>query len=81
MSGVPRKTLADATVDAFRAQREHVDQSLAIDRTGWTRQQWIDDARCLMGDLDGSVSSLLNGHVMALLGALADCEKRSGEQP
>jgi hypothetical protein len=72
MSDALRKTLADATVDAFRAQRAHVDRSLAIDRTDWTRQQWIGDARKQMSDLDGSVMDLLNGHVTALLAEVAE---------
>jgi hypothetical protein len=63
---------AEAAVETFRAQRAHVDRSLAIDRTGWTRQQWVDDARQQMGDLDGSVMDLLNGHVTAMLSALAE---------
>jgi len=32
----------------------------------------VDDARRLMGDLDGSVLDLVNGHVMHLIGALTD---------
>lgn len=54
---------ADARTRQFDAMR----RSLAVDRRGWTRQQWIDDARALMDDPDGAVTSLVNGHVMAML--------------
>lgn len=40
-------------------------------REGWTRQQWVADAAEIMDDIDGSTSSLLNGHVMAMLEELA----------
>lgn len=49
------------------AMAAHRSAAVQIDRTGWTDQQWIEDADRLMGDLHGSVSSLLNGHVTALL--------------
>lgn len=59
--------LDDQMIEAVRRQREHVTASLAVDRRGWTRQQWIEDADRLMNDLDGSVMALANGHVTALL--------------
>ena len=52
---------------AVRAMAHHAGESWRTDRTGWTDEQWIRDADALMGDLDGSVSSLVNGHVLALL--------------
>jgi hypothetical protein len=48
-------------------QLRHAEASHRIDRTGWTDEQWVEDARRLMGDLDGSVLDLVNGHVLALL--------------
>jgi hypothetical protein len=55
---------------AVRRQLAHITTSHQINRTGWTRQQWINDARRLMGELDGSVRDLVNGHVLALLAEL-----------
>ena len=52
---------------AIRAMAHHAGESWRTDRTGWTDQQWIEDAQRLMDDTDGSVSSLVNGHVLALL--------------
>ena len=52
---------------AFIRQLEEYNKSVYIDRTGWTRQQWINDARELMNHPDGAITSLVNGHVMALL--------------
>lgn len=52
---------------AVRAMAHHAGESWRTDRTGWTDQQWIEDAERLMDDIDGSVSSLVNGHVIALL--------------
>jgi hypothetical protein len=72
-----RPSLDDQMADAVRNQREHVRASMAVDRRGWTRQQWIDDARRLMHDLDGSVLALVNGHVMALLDEVGDRTPRS----
>lgn len=52
--------------EAIRSQLAHVAQSQRIDRSGWTHEQWVTDARRLMGDLDGSVLDLVNGHITAL---------------
>ena len=52
---------------AIRAMAHHAGESWRTDRTGWTDQQWIEDAQRLMDDIEGSVTSLVNGHVLALL--------------
>jgi hypothetical protein len=52
---------------AMKAMASHVARSERVDRTGWTDDQWIADAQRLMDDIDGSVLSLVNGHVLALL--------------
>ncbi len=52
---------------ALARQRAASERSWDMDRTGWTRSQWVEDARRLMDELDGAVTSLLNGHVLALL--------------
>lgn len=41
--------------------------TVPVDRSYWTRGQWVDDARAIMAD-SGSVTALWNGHVIALLG-------------
>jgi hypothetical protein len=53
--------------EATYRQMAHVNKSMRVDRRGWTQQQWIDDARSLFNDPHGSVLSLVNGHVVALL--------------
>jgi hypothetical protein len=58
---------SDQMALAVRVMAHHAGQSSRVDRTGWTEAQWIEDADRLMGDLDGSIMSLVNGHVMALL--------------
>lgn len=55
--------------EAIQAMAEHRARAMDIDRTGWTDEQWIADAERLMEDPDGSIMSLVNGHVMALLRA------------
>jgi hypothetical protein len=69
MTDEPKETYASFLQwsEAMRRQAAQREKSLAVDRTGWTRQQWIDDARALMEDIDGASTSLVNGHVMALL--------------
>lgn len=51
---------------ASRQYRQRT-ESERVNRTGWTTQQWVDDTRSLMDHIDGAVTSLVNGHVMALL--------------
>lgn len=55
--------------EAVQNMLEHRARSVAVDRSGWTDEEWIADARRLMDDLHGSVQSLVNGHVLALLRA------------
>lgn len=62
-----QKSEQDQMTLAVRAMAHHAGESSRVDRTGWTEAQWIEDADRLMGDLDGSIMSLVNGHVMALL--------------
>lgn len=55
---------------ALRRMAAHRKESVWIDRRGWTDDEWVQDARRLMHEIDGSISSLVNGHVMALLRSL-----------
>jgi predicted RNA-binding Zn ribbon-like protein len=43
-----------------------------IDRKDWTRAQWLTEAETIMDDIDGSVFSLLNGHIVALFEEIHD---------
>jgi hypothetical protein len=52
---------------AIRRQLDQADASSQVDRTEWTTRQWVDDAETLMNHPDGAITSLKNGHVMALL--------------
>lgn len=53
--------------EAAQRQMERRRASYSIDRKGWTRQQWIEDADRLMNEVDGAITSLVNGHIMHLL--------------
>ena len=68
--------LDDEMAEAVHRQFDHAAASHAMDRRGWTRQQWVDDARRQIGDLHGSVLDLLNGHVMALFEEIDDLKAR-----
>jgi len=58
--------------EAVRRQMDQMSQSMQRDRTGWTDEQWVADARELMDHLDGAVTSLLNGHINAMLNVIDD---------
>jgi hypothetical protein len=60
-------SLDEQMAKAIEKQIKHIQQSMKTDRTGWTLQQWTDDAHKQFNDLDGTVGSLVNGHVTALL--------------
>lgn len=64
----------DQMREAMMNMLEHRAAMTSVDRTGWTREQWVTDAQALMNDLHGSVQSLVNGHVLALIEEL-DSEK------
>ena len=64
----------DQMADAMRRQREQARKSMEVDRAGWTDTQWVLDARELMNDVDGAVTSLSNGHVNAMLRVIASQE-------
>ena len=65
----------DQMVDAMRRQREKAQKSMRVDRKGWTDTQWVLDARELMNDVDGAVTSLSNGHINAMLRVIASQEE------
>lgn len=72
---IPSEKIAALMGDGPLGQQYKLRQSvLNRDRTGWTRQEWIDDARQIMDDLYGSVESLLNGHILALLSTVSTVE-------
>ena len=57
----------DQMVDAMRRQFSRSRESMMVDRRGWTDAQWCEDAHRLMNEEDGAITSLVNGHVNALL--------------
>ncbi len=57
--------------DAMRRQRAQAVKSSRVDRKGWTDTQWIKDAHDLMHEPDGAVTSLVNGHINAMLRVIA----------
>lgn len=69
-------SLDEQMTAAVAAQRAHIAASRTVDRRGWSRAQWLADARNLMGALHGSVQSLMNGHVTAMLGRIGELEKQ-----
>lgn len=71
--------------EVVREQLNHAGRSRQVDRRGWTRRQWVDDARQQMGDLHGSVLDLVNGHpthmlaeIDVLRGALTELAEAAG---
>ena len=58
---------ADQMAEAMQRQRDHAYRSLRVDRRGWTDEQWADDAERIMHDLDGAITSLVNGHALSLI--------------
>lgn len=73
-------SLDDQMPAAIRAQRDHVQEAHAVDRHGWTQEQWVEDAQRLMDHMDGSVLSLLNGHAVALIAAAKERGKLRAER-
>jgi hypothetical protein len=63
--GVARES--DQLAEVVKRQQDRMMASGRVDRAGWTDAQWIEDARRLMNEPDGAITSLVNGHVMALL--------------
>jgi hypothetical protein len=51
--------------------------SADVDRKGWTKKQWADDAERLMGHIDGAVIALKNGHVIGLLARIQELTPRT----
>lgn len=53
--------------DAYRRQREAARRAHDVDRRGWDQGQWCADAKRLMYELDGAITSLVNGHATYLI--------------
>jgi len=58
--------------DQITRRYQHRDKVLMMDRTDWTRADWVADAFEIMADEDGSAISMMNGHVKALLAEVED---------
>ncbi len=65
--------------EAYRSQMEHIEASMRVNRSGWSDDEWVDNARKLMNDIDGSVLDLVNGHVTAMLRKIDALEKKDTE--
>lgn len=63
----PDTSLAAQAREVAIAQWDARARSHDIDRSGWTRAQYVEDAERLMDEVDGAVTSLVNGHIFALL--------------
>ncbi len=59
--------MTDQMAEAVRRQMQRSRESMLVDRQGWTDAQWVLDAQRLMDGPDGAITSLVNGHVMAML--------------
>lgn len=64
----------DQMAEAVRRQRQRSRESMMVDRRGWTDAQWVMDAQRLMDEPDGAITSLVNGHVMAMLRIIRQVE-------
>jgi hypothetical protein len=72
-------SLDEQMTTAVHRQLDHIAASHRVDRGGWTREQWVADARRLFEDLDGSVLDLVNGHVVYMLNEIDVLKKRLAE--
>lgn len=59
--------MSEQMAEVVQRQMQRSRASQYINRQGWTQQQWIEDADRLMNEVDGAITSLVNGHVMHLL--------------
>lgn len=48
-----------------------------IDRKGWTKNQWADDAERIMEHIDGSITALVNGHALGLIARVRELTPRT----
>lgn len=67
---------ADGLAEAIEASVRMAETAARVNRTGWTDEAWIDDAKEIMGHIDGSVASLLNGHISAMFRQLKAQQER-----
>jgi hypothetical protein len=76
----PRPSLDDQMVEAVGNMGRLHNEVMQVDRKGWTRRQWVDEAEEIMGDIDGSVLTLLNGHILAIFKELHELRRELGEK-
>jgi len=72
-----RESLDDQMTRAIGNMKRLGGEVVLVDRTGWTREQWVAEAEEIMDDIDGSVLALLNGHIMAVFEELHDLRRRN----
>ena len=66
--------MSDQMAEAVRRQMHRSRESMKVDRRGWTDAQWVMDAQRLMDEPDGAITSLVNGHVDAMLRIIRQVE-------
>lgn len=59
--------LDNQMVEALKRQASKSRDSMRVDRRDWTPAQWCDDAKRLMHEEDGAITSLVNGHATYLI--------------
>ena len=72
-----RESLDEQMSRAIGNMRRLSGEVVLVDRKDWTREQWVAEAEEIMDDIDGSVMSLLNGHINALFEELHDLRNRN----
>ena len=71
------RPLEERARESLTIQIHRIAASMHADRTGWTREQWIDEARELMADPDAGVMCLVAGHAQAMLAELDERGSRA----
>ena len=70
---------AEGLAEAIEATVRLAETSGRVNRIGWTDEAWIDEAKEIMGHIDGSVAALLNGHISAMFRQLKAQQERISE--
>jgi len=65
----------DELAQAFR--RTEALGNAPVNRKGWTKKQWADDAERIMAHIDGSAMALMNGHVLGLISRIRELTPRT----
>lgn len=72
-----RQSLDDQMADAIGEMAKLTIDVRRRPRQEWTRAEWVAEAEEIMDDIHGSVVSLINGHVTALISEVHDLRRRN----